>query len=91
MGGSKPKKKSSKSRSKKKSSKRFKSMNIRRMSGADNPQFSISHEQHPGEDGTTAAPEEHGAADEQDLMSHVQQHAPNLGPPEPQEPMPQMA
>jgi hypothetical protein len=87
MGGSKKSK--SKPR-KKKSASKFKAMHIRRMSGEGNEQYSITHDQHPDATGATPEPEEHGAADDQALMAHVQQNAPNLGAPPPAEPQ-QMA
>ena len=90
MGGSKPKKSKTRKPRKKKASS-FKSMMIRRMSGADNPAYSITHDQHPTPDNPTPEPEEHGAPDEQALLDHVAQHAPNIGPPPPAPEPQQMA
>lgn len=85
MGGSKPttpKKKKSKGKKKP-----FKAMHIRRMTGDENQQFSITHDQHPGADGVTPEPEEHGADDKDALLQHIEQHADNMGPAPAQPPM----
>jgi hypothetical protein len=87
MGGS-PKPKKSKPKKGKKKASKIKAMHIRRMTGDDNPAFSITHDQHPGADGQVPEPEEHAAGDEQELLDHIQQHAPNIGPAETPQPMP---